>query len=68
MSNVLRRLFLRYPARAHERSLGDQILTALPPAPNHGALREISPTLEPGPVQAANDSKPVKPPCQAAKR
>jgi hypothetical protein len=60
MSNVLRRLFLRYPAREHERSLGE-LLTALPSVPNHGAAGEISPTLEPGPVQAANDSKPVEP-------
>jgi hypothetical protein len=58
MSNVLRRLFLRYPARDHERSPGDQVPMALPSAPNHGAPGET--TLEPGPVQAANDSKPVE--------
>jgi hypothetical protein len=59
MSSVLRRLFLRYPAREHERSPGDRVPMALPSAPNHGAPGEI-PTLGPGPVQAANDSRPIE--------
>jgi hypothetical protein len=32
-----------------------------PPAPEHGNPRVASTTLEPGPVLAANDSKPVGP-------
>jgi hypothetical protein len=59
MSNVLKRLFLRYPVRDHERSPGDQVPMVLPSAPNHGGPGEI-PTLRPRPVQAANDSRPVE--------
>jgi len=59
MSNVLWRLFLRYPAREHERSPGDLVPMALP-APNHGAPSEMPPIIGPRPVQAANDSKPVE--------
>ncbi len=59
MSNVLRRLFLRYPARDRERSPGDHVPMALTSAPNHGAPGEV-PTLGSRPVQAANDSKPVE--------
>jgi hypothetical protein len=60
MSNVLRRLFLRQPVHAEERSCGDQVMMS-PPAREHGDRRVASTTLEPGPVQAANDSKPAGP-------
>jgi len=60
MFNVLRQLFLRNRVREHERNPGDQIPLALPRAPNHGAPGEITPMLGTGPVQAANDSRPVE--------
>ena len=60
MFNVLRQLFLRNRVREHERNPGDPIPLALPRAPNHGAPGEIPPMLGTGPVQAANDSRPVE--------
>jgi hypothetical protein len=60
MFNALRQLFLRYPAREHERIPGDQVPLALPHAQNHRAPGEIPPVIGPAPIQAANDSTPVE--------
>jgi hypothetical protein len=62
MPNVLWRLFRRQPAREADRSCGDQVLAALPAAPDHGDPGAISTAFDPRPVEAANDSKPLETP------